>query len=56
MLAVRILGFRLDDCLDLAQLDRPHGRQYIAVHKKGKPYFALHYDAADRAPKCGIYR
>jgi hypothetical protein len=26
----------------LAQLDRPHDRQYIALHKKGNNYFAMH--------------
>ena len=29
-------------CLNLAQLNRPHERQYIALHKKGKSYFASH--------------
>jgi hypothetical protein len=29
-------------CLDLSALYRPHERQYIALHKKGKPYFAMH--------------
>ena len=55
MLAVRTLGVCLDDCLYLAQLDRPHWKQYIALHKNGKPYFALHYDQAGACPKCGIY-
>jgi hypothetical protein len=27
-------------CLNFAQLYRPHDKQYIALHKKGKPYFA----------------
>jgi hypothetical protein len=33
------LGFT---CLDFAQLYRPHDEQYIAPHKYGKHYFALH--------------
>jgi hypothetical protein len=31
-------------------LYRPHVRQYIALHKKGKLYFAMHTIVARNAP------
>jgi hypothetical protein len=37
-----IIWYFLGVCLNLAQLNRPHDRQYIALHNKGKRYFALH--------------
>jgi hypothetical protein len=50
-MAVGTQGWVNANCLDLAQLDRSHGRQYIALHKKGKGQFRVALRILANAPK-----
>jgi len=45
------LGIAFTNCLDLAQFDRLHDRQYIALHKNGKGDFAMHAKYSPKQPK-----
>jgi hypothetical protein len=40
-------------CLDSAQLNRPHERQYIALHKKGKSFFCIALNHGVRRTETG---